>query len=405
MIRPLIRAVTLTAFLVFTPLASAAPAGTPGIERMVLVMRHGVRTPLHGEVPDGTRTGAPWPEWKAPDEQITPHGAKALRALGEADRRWFAAHGLIAATGCPDTSAVRIRANISPRTIESGRDYADGLAPGCALPVSHRMDGGADPLFEPLSAHPAKFDADAAVASIRSFTGGPAALAERHRAGLTLLETVLACPAPGPCSPVAPSAVVPTADGHGISLTGPIRAASGTAQVLMLEYLEGFPLAKVGWGRATPDVLKRLGAVHGALFDVFSRPPYMTAFQMAPTVDRILRDFTAKDAPRIDMLVGHDTNVAALGALLQVPVEAPGFAKGDPSPGGALALALVRQGDGNPAVKVWYRSQSAQAIRAASDQVQWTPLAIPGCDEGADHLCPLPRFKTLILARTAAARE
>lgn len=148
------------------PRRPSAPTAPPRVERIVLLMRHGVRTPLHGEVPDGTRTGAPWPVWQAPDEQITPHGAAALRALGGADRRWFAHAGLIPASGCPRDDAVRIWTNISPRTIASGDAYAAGLAPGCAISPGHRTEPGADPLFEPLSTHPAGFDADAAVASI-----------------------------------------------------------------------------------------------------------------------------------------------------------------------------------------------------------------------------------------------
>ncbi|RZM24457.1 MAG: hypothetical protein EOP67_46540, partial [Sphingomonas sp.] len=43
--------------------AIAAPKRTLMLEHAVLVMRHGIRAPLDGEVPPGTRTGAPWPAW------------------------------------------------------------------------------------------------------------------------------------------------------------------------------------------------------------------------------------------------------------------------------------------------------------------------------------------------------
>ncbi|MHA6719913.1 histidine-type phosphatase [Sphingomonas sp. RS6] len=402
-----------TAALAFTapawadsaPPAAPPPAPQQHIERIVLLMRHGVRTPLHGEVPAGTRTGAPWPRWQAKDEQITPHGAAALRALARADRRWFAREGLLPLQGCPAPASVRVWTNTSPRTIASGAAYAEGLAPGCALAVGHRDADEVDPLFEPLNAPDNDFDARRAVESIERYTGGVDALAERHRSGLTLLEAVLGCTPPAPCNPDDPSALRAGADGRGIDLRGPIRTASGTAQVLMLEYLEGFAMPRVGWGRADARRLQQLGAVHGALFDVFSRPPYMAAFQAGPTAARIARDFSQSDAPVVDMLVGHDTNVAALAALLGVPVKAPGFAAGDPSPGGALAVALVRRSDGSRAVRLWYRSQSAAAIRAASDQVVWTPLRLAGCDEGAAHLCPLPRFLARLEAATAPARR
>lgn len=382
------------------PVRAQAAAST---ERVILLMRHGVRTPLAGEVPADTRTRQPWPTWQAPAEQVTPHGAAALRALARADRRWLAAAGVLPAQGCPAPETLRIWTNSSPRTIASGSYYAEGFAPGCALPVGHRAVGETDALFEPLNLHPPRFDAGQAVESIRRYTGGAEALTARHQAGLALLERVLACPA-APCSPAEPSAVAASADGHGIDLKGPIRAASGTAQVLILQYLEGLPMAQVGWGRASPAVLERLGAVHGALFDVFSRPPYMAAFQMAPTVDRIAHDLTDDAAPAFDLLVGHDTNVAALAAVLGVPVQAPGFAANDPSPGGGIAIALVRARDGSKAVRLWYRSQSAADMRAARDRAAWIPLRLQGCDDGADHRCPLPRFLKRLKIATAPAR-
>ncbi|WP_010545958.1 histidine-type phosphatase [Sphingomonas elodea] len=399
-----LRSAALAAIALLLPsLAEARPQPPSRIERVVLLMRHGVRSPLVGEVPPATRTGSPWPRWRAADEQVTPHGSAALLALGRGDRRWLAATGLIPAKGCPAPTAIRIWTNSSPRTIATGHAYAKGFAAGCTLAVGHRPEGTNDPLFEPLGAHPAGFDAARAVESILAYTGGAEALTRRHAAGLALLEQVLACPE-APCSPIEPASIAASADGHGIDLKGPIRAASGTAQVLMLQYLEGLPMAQVGWGRVTPAQLATLGSVHGALFDVFSRPPYMAAFQMAPTVDRIAADLTAPDAPAFDLLIGHDTNVAALAAVLGVPVRAPGFAADDPAPGGGIAIALVRSADGTGAVRLWYRSQSAADIRAARDRIAWMPLRLDGCDEGTEHRCPLPRFLRRLAVATAAAR-
>lgn len=397
-------------FWMLPALAGLLCTAAPGLarpqsstERVILLMRHGVRSPLSGEVPDGTRTGRPWPIWSAPAEQVTPHGAAALRALARADRRWLAAAGVLPAQGCPGPETLRIWTNSSPRTIASGTYYAEGFAPRCALAVGHKPVGETDALFEPLNLHPPRFDAVKAVDSILRYTGGAEALTARHRSGLALLETVLACPI-APCSPTEPSAITASTDGHGIDLKGPIRAASGTAQVLMLQYLEGLPMAQVGWGRASPTGLTRLGAVHGALFDVFSRPPYMAAFQMAPTVDRITQDLIDDNAPAFDLLVGHDTNVAALAAVLGVPVRAPGFAENDPAPGGGIAIALVRTADGSKAVRLWYRSQSAADIRTARDRAAWIPLRLQGCDEGDEHRCSLPRFLRRLAIATAAAR-
>jgi len=41
-------------------------------------------------------------------------------------------------------------------------------------------------------------------------------------------------------------------------------------------------------------------------------------------------------------MVGHDTNVTALAAALHVDLKAPGFARNDVAPGGALVVERLR---------------------------------------------------------------
>ena len=48
-----------------TPVAAQHGPARKGLtlDRVVVLMRHGVRAPLDGEVPHGTRTARPWPIW------------------------------------------------------------------------------------------------------------------------------------------------------------------------------------------------------------------------------------------------------------------------------------------------------------------------------------------------------
>jgi 4-phytase/acid phosphatase len=364
-------------------------------------MRHGVRAPIEGEVPQGTRTAAPWPRWPVPAEHLTPHGARAMTILGAEDRRALVAAGLLPRAGCPAARTIRIHANTAERTIASGVAFAAGLAPGCAIPVDHLAPDRVDPLFEPLRAGVTRFDPAAAIADIRRHTGGIDALARRHAATIAQLDTLLGCGAPQGCSPVTPSRIVPSPDGRGIDLAGPIRTTSGTAQVLLLQYAEG--LTAPGWERIDAAALRRVGALHAALFDVFSRPPYMAAHQAAVFGRHMLVALTEADAAPIDILVGHDTNVTALAAVLHLPLRAPGYAGGDVAPGGAVWLERLY----DPArkrryVRASYHTQSPDDLRRLSPRVTITPLPIPGC--GADGLCELATFDRMIRRRLAATR-
>ncbi len=378
--------------------STAQPLARPAFvtERAVLVMRHGIRAPLSGEVPDGTRTATPWPKFGVPESRITPHGARALEIVAREDRKWLAARGLLDPQGCPAAGAVRIASNSSERTIDSGEEYARGLAPGCSIAVAHRPVGTVDPMFEPLRAHATAFDAKAAIADIDRATGGMTALVQRHATEIAALDRVLGCGSG--CVPGGPPRVSAEDDGHGISLEGPIRGTSGVAQVLLLQYLEGLPARDVGWGRVDAAGLKRLGALHAALFAVFTRPPYMAAHQAALLGRRVLQSLAA--GPKLDVLMGHDTNVTALAAALDVDLVTAGYATNDVPPGGALLFERVRETrSGRSFVRVSYRTQSPEALRSGGRAMTVTPLRIPGC---SGTLCPVAVFERVLLARLAA---
>lgn len=376
---------------------SAAPKGMT-LDRVVMLMRHGVRAPLDGEVPHGTRTAKPWPIWSTPESELTPNGAAALAVEARADRAMWVARGLMAADACPAKGTVRIRTNSSSRTIASGDAYAKGLASGCGIAIDHKPLGQADALFEPLRAHATRFDALAAVADINGFTGGMDALVARHRESLALLDKVLGCGVPTGCDPAGPPRLTPSVDGKGIDLTGPIRTTSGTAQVLLLQYAEGLP-SSVGGIPVDGAVLARLGAVHAALFDVYSRSPYMAAHQSAAFGRHMIAALTEAEGPKIDLLVGHDTNVTALAALLGFDLIAPGYATNDAAPGGAILINRWHDRAGKPFVTVDYRTQSPDQIRAHATTVSVRPVQVRGCTANAP--CPLDRFVSLFEGRLA----
>ncbi|PZT91131.1 MULTISPECIES: histidine-type phosphatase [Sphingomonas] len=377
----------LLAATLLTPLPAAAQ---DRVERVVMLMRHGVRAPITGEAPLDTKVAGQWPTWPVAPEFLTPHGARAIAQLARHDRRW------LNGAGCPAPGTVRIHTNTPERTIATGRAYADALAPGCNLTVEHNPEGKTDPLFEPLRAGATAFDATKAVAAITAYTGGVNALTARHAATIRELDRVLGCGLPAGCSTPGLATLKPSADGRGVDFTGPIRATSGTAQVILLQYAEGMPMRDVGFGRADAATIRRLGALHAALFDVFTRSPYMTAHQTGPVGDHMLRTLTAANGPRLEVLVGHDTNVTALAAALGVDLDAPGFARNDAAPGGALVLTRRWDARG-PYVTVSYRVQPLDAIRKGTAKVIDRPISIPGCAKR----CPLDRFDKLLRAKLA----
>jgi 4-phytase/acid phosphatase len=346
--------------------AAAAHSADAGLrlEKTVLLYRHGVRAPLEPEAALDDLPHQPLPTWPVAPSLLTPHGGLALERIGAWRRAQFIRAGLWH-QACPTAQDLAIWTNTAARTIASGAALGRGLAPGCIVAVGHLPVDQTDPLFEPLHISRLPFEGDAALRSIAQYTGGPAALAARHNAALREMARVIGCARAAPPCDLAADAgrVALSADGHDIALSGAIRKYSGTAQVFLLEYLEGLPMEQVGWGRASPASLRRLGTLHAALFDVYTRPPYMAARVAGPLAQRMAAILHDPHAPKVSIFMGHDSNVSALAALLGVKIAAKGYAAGDPPPGGALAIEVLRDASGRRWAQTYFEAAEPDQIR------------------------------------------
>ena len=97
----MIRVVLMIAALL--GLAGAAHAQAPRLERVVLVMRHGVRPPTMPNAAIAKYAAQPWPDWPVAPGELTPHGGETVRLMGETLHARYAGGGLLPASGCaPD---------------------------------------------------------------------------------------------------------------------------------------------------------------------------------------------------------------------------------------------------------------------------------------------------------------
>ncbi len=374
---------------------AAAPAPRLTLDRVILVMRHGVRPPTKAPAMPASVTPESWPTWSVAPGWLTQHGAVAVTALGAADRTGLVVAGALPGTGCPAAGTVSIVADSDQRTLATARAWAAGLAPGCTIAMIARPEGEDDPLFSPPLTAPG-FDPAAADAAVRDAIGpgGIAALDARYAALLRHLDAIL-CARPSTSCGVArePSGVAAAAPGQRPKLRGALDRASTAAQILLLEYAEGKPMAEVGWGRATAADVTALSQFHALEFRLLARPRAVARPNLAGIVARIGDALTATDAPTITMFSAHDTQVANLGGLLDTHWHVPGFAVDDPAPGGALVIERLHDAAGQHYVRVRYRAQTLDQLRAggAGAAFQQT-LTIPGCGT----LCPAARFVALL---------
>src|SRR5690606_21965711 len=143
---PQIACIALVAWLLVScahrdpPGSYALPASTGKtltLERMVMLMRHGVRPPTKSSPVAAGLARDPWSQWDVPPGHLTSHGFKGVVIVGRWNRNALSARGLVPDEGCPAGDSIAVRANTDQRTRETARAFLLGFAPDCNIPIAY----------------------------------------------------------------------------------------------------------------------------------------------------------------------------------------------------------------------------------------------------------------------------
>jgi 4-phytase/acid phosphatase len=352
------------------------------LKLVVVLSRHGVRSPTWTEARLNAYSAKPWPTWPVAPGELTQHGYELLKIFGGYNRAALAEEGLLSGAGCADATSTYLWADTDHRTLDSGHALADGLFPGCALQVHSLAAGQNDPLFHPTAEAVPATQADAAFAAFqqRSSVAKPSADEPLLRSMQNLLD---GCAPVGACVPRmkpksslfdAPFAVVRGKGDHIADVQGPLPLASTFSEDLLLEYSEGMPLADVGWGQVDEAEVRRLIALHTQYFDLMHRTPALASIESAPMLRQITSTLQqAVEGKRVEgalgvpqeklvFIVGHDTNITGIAGLLGAHWELDGRAD-DTSPGSELVFELWQSPKGEYRVRTLLRQQTLRQMR------------------------------------------
>ncbi|QMV19649.1 histidine-type phosphatase [Granulicella sp. 5B5] len=399
----------------------AASVQSSDLRYIIVLSRHGVRSPTGKAAQyDRYSTGA-WPHWPVEPGYLTPHGFQLMQLFGAYDRVEFAAEGLLQSTGCSDAARITFYADSDQRTRETGKALAAGLMPGCDLPITALPEGTNDPLFHP---HPDPQDHAAAAALAKAAIAGrigddPSSITQAYRQQIAYLDHILAtCGTASPDKPARTSlfdipATLTTGTGdHLADLKGPLYTASTLSENLLLEYTEGMDTANVGWGCVHRAELESLMQLHAAAVDFSQRTPVIARAQAENLLDVIrlslqqassgksISGAKGKPSDRALFLIGHDTNIENIAGALNLTWIIDGR-RDDTPPGGALLFELRQQRSSHRYfVSLYYTAQTLDQMRIAAPLTAANPptrvaVFIPGCSQ-SDMSCPLPVFLHLL---------
>jgi 4-phytase / acid phosphatase len=402
----------------FSPRSAAAQPANADLQMVVVLSRHGVRSPLTKQSDLDRFSAAPWPKWNLAPGIQTDHGDQLIRILGAWDRSHWSAEGLFDANGCASADRVTIIADTDQRTRSTGKMLAEGIFPGCSIAVHAQPEGAPesaiDPLFRPIESGKIHFDGIQALAAVSGRMGRNAAsLTVVYRPQLAALDRVLAGCGKQPANPARTSLFDLTAglaagsDGTP-SLRGPVPTAAGLTENLLLEYTQGMSDADTGWGCLDGATLRFAMQMSRASWDYGKRTPTVARIFASNLIDHIqysiAQSIAGKPVPgalgkpgdRLLILVGHDTNIATVAGALGLDWTLDGLVDGTP-PGGALMFELWRsRSSGQHFVRVFYVAQTLEQMRQSQPLTEANPpgvapIFVPGCS-GPDLSCPIDAF-------------
>ncbi|MDS0862456.1 hypothetical protein NUV25_32585 [Burkholderia pseudomultivorans] len=414
-----------------------ALAATSGwrLESVVIVSRHGVRSPTRTKPPLAELTTQRWPDWPVAPGELTPRGESMIRAMGNWYGDWLRQqHLLPGSVACPSAGHVAAWADVDQRTRLTADALLEGIAPGCGLHGAHQADlDRDDPLFHAAESGQCRLDPKAVHAAIAARLGpdGAGSLQRRYAASLARMDKVLDFPSGPRCRSAAASgegcslATLPNRvqiddSGRHIRLDGPLGIASTVSEVFLLEYAQGMPAEEVAWGRIrNRDDWDTLLAAHNAQFDLIAKTPAIAVRKGTPLLADVVGALTAgigepaafrTHAPadaRLYLLGAHDTNLANLAGMLDLDWSLPDQPDHTP-PGAGLVFARWRDpASGTRYVTLELDYASLAQLRnasplSASVPPSRLPLRIAGCDDSAHPgACRLDAFTALVRTRVA----
>jgi 4-phytase/acid phosphatase len=439
--------------------AQNAPAGDGKLKMVVALFRHGIRPPLKSFACSANQySGKAWPaleDWNAiPGNtgpqwgNLTEHGKLLAQALG----RHYATHyhdilddhgrgvsfwadvdertqqtalGLKAGFCWPPASGIACRAQLSGLSGESTKDpLFHPFAAGCGTPDSVKLNKIASDIEQNQESWIKEPDRQLAVNTLQNTLN----------CNGEQIQIQTGCPpppVPSKCIPLLqkrPDTAKPgeKPDSSPIKWNGVFSYASGSSEAFLLEYANNMAQDKVGWGQVNPPNsqvdppnLGMMLQLHEFFFEKTDRQEYIAKIQGSNLVREILDDLERAAGRRVMGcprgatsskfigLVGHDTNLASVGALLNLEwkfdTRFPGIPAKDALPAGALVFELRDRGSAgqpNLFVRIFYVTLTPQQMRdctqaTATPEPVWLPVTNPNCKSDSACEIPLRTFETM----------
>lgn len=315
------------------------------LQNVVVVSRHGVRAPTQSDQTLSGWTAKPWPNWGTQPAYLTQRGFYLVKRTWELNR----VQSPFVYGECPKPEDVAIYADVDERTIKTAQALTQGLYPGCGYPVRvARTNRSA--LFSPLKAKVCSIDDPDALEEKLDERGAP--LASKYASEIARVEKILGRPLDGKMRAKVGK--------HKVGFKGAPYEAASITEIFALEWGQ-FADQKVAWGELDWSGIKSLMPLRVAEFSALNRDMEVARYKGSALAAKIMASLD--HGPKYTYLIGHDTNLANLGAIFDLEWQLPDRVRNENTPGGYLTFEkwLV---NGVAEIRVSYSALSPEQIHA-----------------------------------------
>lgn len=279
---------------------------------------------------------------------------------------------------------IRARANSFPRTARTAQIFVRGAFPECSdLQVELDTEiGRMSPLFNPIVTDGSTGFREVAVKKMQALVASP----EMASAMPVIARHV-------PCLG-AMSNTFSVVSGQEPKVDGQLAVAKGVVDEFILEYYDGFSEEQRPWSGWKWDEWKKAALFKEMYQKALFTVPCVARNVAAPLLEYVAQVFTSWPWP-VTLLVGHDSNIAALLAAIGVKeYELPGQLENTPI-GGVVVVELWQKGNSDTRVLLEYLYNTATQIReadlGAKKKLHCRKLHLERCDS-----CQVGDFRSIL---------
>lgn len=375
---------TLLAILTALPSvqASEATQQEDKLLKIVVLSRHGVRSPTQNRTTLEQWSSKTWPRWPVRYGYLTERGSELVTAQWKAIRPTLAEQGFLPENACPVLASYSLIADKDQRTRETAIAIFEGLAPGCG--IKPQSGTSYDALFHPSESDLAALNTEKVLADMKrrvdQLNSDPSAIAALNR-----IQEITDCCGPALCTRIAHENTCSLTElssrtsldrrKNKPEISGKWPIASSIAEIMLLEYAQ-WPDRNAGWGQVNETVLKQIVPLHDKVFDAVNRTPALAKAGGSRLLKAIEQALLSDTAPALSFFVGHDTNIANIGGLLGINWNVPEQGSNPTPPGGFLTFELWQIADGNREVRVNYHAPAFSSLHTQPAPVI-KPVQVP----------------------------